>query len=149
MEINGRKRVLETIRMFLMNLKRAFTNSRTSYRTNLYECEIVKVERVVEHTSFKIGIFKRNGWNSLNNLIKIIESLRKKRDREKVVILLEEIAYSLFEYIELSDKPSYRIVDNIVGYIEVCGVYSSYMKEEEIVEILKSIYIPKVKMEYN
>lgn len=147
MEINNRRRILDNIKIFFVNLKKAFTNSRTSYRTNLYECEIVKVERVVKNTSFTIGVFKKDGWSSLDNLLRIIESLRKKREREKVVVLLEEIAYSLFEYIELSDKPSYRIVDNIVGYIEVCGVYSSYMKEDEIVEILKSIYIPKVKME--
>ncbi|WP_297523365.1 hypothetical protein [uncultured Clostridium sp.] len=147
MEINNRSGIIYSIRCFFRNLKKAFANSRINYRTNLYECDIVKVENAVSKSSFKIGIFKKSGWRGLDRLLKIIENLRKKRDREQVIILLEEIAYSMFEYIELSEKPSYRIVDNIVGYIEVCGVYSSYMKEAEIVEILKSIYIPKVKME--
>ncbi|MGL4762208.1 MAG: hypothetical protein ACRC6T_00405 [Sarcina sp.] len=147
MDINVRSKILDNIRFFFINIKKAFMHSRTTYRTNLYECDIIKVEKAVMNSSFKIGIFKRKGWRSLDKLLQTIECLRKKRERENVVILLEEIAYSLFEYIELSDKPSYRIVDNIVGYIEVCGVYSSYMKEDQVVEILKSIYIPKVKMD--
>ncbi len=146
MEIYGRNRFLEDIKYFFINLKKAFTCGSINYKTNLYECEIIKVEKAVEKSSFKIGIFKRSGWKSLDKLLKIIERLRTKRDRERVVILLEEIAYSLFEYVELSEKPSYRLVDSIVSYIELCGIYSSYMKEDKVLEILQSIYIPRVKI---
>ncbi|MGL4742376.1 MAG: hypothetical protein ACRC41_16545, partial [Sarcina sp.] len=65
----------------------------------------------------------------------------------QIISILEEIAYSLLSYIELSEEPSYRIIDNIIGYIEVCGVYSPYMTEKEIIDALKSIYIPKVKID--
>lgn len=140
-----RNNIFYSIKMFFRNLKKFLNYNDLVYKTNLYECEIVKVENIVEKSNFKVGIFKKNGWNSLEKLLKIIEVLRKKDDRENVVIVLEEIAYSLLDYIELSEDPSYKIIDNIVGYIEVCGVYSSYMKEKEVVDILKSIYIPKVR----
>ena len=147
MELNRRHGLLYRLKNFIFNLKKNFAGNKITYRTNLYECEIVRVESAIRDSSFKIGVFKRVGWDGLDRLLKIIENLRKKRERENVVILLEEIAYSLFEYIELSEKPSFKIIDNIVGYIEVCGIYSSYMQEKEIVEILKSIYIPRVKMD--
>ncbi|MGL5754915.1 MAG: hypothetical protein ACRCYC_06275 [Paraclostridium sp.] len=142
-----RQNIFYSTKMLFINLRKSLKYNNLLYKTNLYECDIVKVENIIEKSNFKIGIFKRDGWNNLDKLLKIIEDFRNKGNRENIVIILEEIAYSLIDYIELSEEPSYKIIDNIVGYIEVCSVYSTYMKEKEIVEILKSIYIPKVKID--
>lgn len=146
MELYKVNRFYDDLKYFFDTLKKSFEFNNVNYRSNLYECDIMKVEKVSADSAFKIGVFKKAGWKNLDKLMKIIESLRKKKDRERVVLVLEEIAYLLFDYIEESEEPSYRTVDSIISYIEVCGLYSQYVKEEELLDIIKSIYIPKVRV---
>ncbi|MGL4741149.1 MAG: hypothetical protein ACRC41_10125, partial [Sarcina sp.] len=73
--------IFNSIIKVFFNFKKIFESNKLIYKTNLYECEIVKVENIIRTSNFKVGMFKKDSWNNLDKLLKIIEYLRNKPDR--------------------------------------------------------------------